>query len=291
MSEHQGNIYMTDAKNILSKSTWFFGPTKEEKIALGIDLYCKAANQYKIIKLWDKAGFCYNEAAKLNLELSNSKYHAATNFTEAAKVFENCDKNLALRALENAITIYVDDGKLQRAATHEQNVAEILEEDGKIIEAINAYEKTYDYYEASHSGISANKILLKIANLSAEIGDYDKANINFKKVANYYIKSTTSCLVSTYKTYLLKAGLCKLCSDDIVDIKKTLTKYCSMKDDFVKSNEYKILDDLIFAYENMNADKFTEIIDNSNYKFQNWEVKILDNIKNKMDKEMEDDFT
>ena len=73
MSEHQGNIYMTDAKNILSKSTWFFGPTKEEKIALGIDLYCKAANQYKIIKSWDKAGFCYNEAAKLNLELSNSE--------------------------------------------------------------------------------------------------------------------------------------------------------------------------------------------------------------------------
>lgn len=291
MSNHQGNIYMTDAQNTLTKSSWFFGPSKQEKITLAIDLYIKAANQYKIVKSWDKAGFCYNEAAKLYLELSNNTYHAASNYSNAADAFENCNKFSAIVALENATKIFVDDGKLRAAATNKQRVAEILENDGKITDAINAYEMAYDYYEADHYEVHSIKMLLKIANLSAELCEYEKAINNFEKIANYYVKSTTLCLASTYKLYLLKAGLCKLFFGDIIDMKKTLDKYCSMKDDFVNSNEYILLYGLIFAYGNMDSDEFTEIISDSKYKFQKWELTILKSIKIKIDKEMEDDLT
>lgn len=34
----------------MQKGGWFFGPSKSEKLANAIDLYIKAANQYKIAK-------------------------------------------------------------------------------------------------------------------------------------------------------------------------------------------------------------------------------------------------
>ncbi len=296
MAEEQGDLFVAEAKKSLQKNSWFFGPSKEEKISDAIDFYVKAACQYKIVKLWENAGKSYIEAAKLGLELPNNKYYTATNFGKAGDVLIKNDMvtymQLAIYAFENAVKLFVENGHLLQAASNNLRIAEIKEENGVLVEAITSYEKTYDYYEAEHHENHSIKILLKIANLLVEVNDYHKAIINFEKIANYYIKSQTSCLALTYKTYLCKSCICKLQLDDIVDMKKTLIKYCSMKSDFANTEEYMLIDNLITAYEQSDPDGFVKVLSNSNYKFQKWELKILDSIKYKLDKEnLEEDFT
>ncbi len=296
MAAEQGDLFVAEAKKSLQKNSWFFGPSKEDKIAEAIDYYVKAASQYKIVKLWENAGSSYIEAGKLGLGLPNNSYYTATNFSKAGEVLIKNDMKtniaLAIYAFENAVKLFVDNGHLIQAAANNLKIAEIKEENGMLVEAISSYEKTYDYYEAEHQQSHSIKILLKIANLLIEINDYHKAIIIFEKIANYYIKSQTSCLVSTYKTYLCKACICKLYLDDIVDMKKTLNKYCCMKDGFVNTEEYILIDNLINAYEQSDPEYFVKILNNSNYKFQKWELKIVDSIKDKLIKEnLEEDFT
>lgn len=57
----------------------------------------------------------------------------------------------AVKALERAVQLFLDDGKFASAAKNKQQVAEIAEEDGRTTDAIIAYEKTCDYYEAENS--------------------------------------------------------------------------------------------------------------------------------------------
>jgi hypothetical protein len=49
------------------------------------------------------------------------------------------------------VQLFLDDGKFASAAKNKQMAAEIYAEDGKITDAIIAYEKTCDYYEAENS--------------------------------------------------------------------------------------------------------------------------------------------
>lgn len=94
----------------MQKGGWFFGPSKSEKTANAIDLYIKAANQFKIAKncmfffcfdfcksfthsvLGQKAGIAFNDAAQLSLETSHGNYQAASNFQKAAEMLRKVDK-------------------------------------------------------------------------------------------------------------------------------------------------------------------------------------------------------
>lgn len=92
----------------MQKGGWFFGPSKSEKTANAIDLYIKAANQFKIAKncmcfassfvevllivIGQKAGIAFNDAAQLSLETSHGNYQAASNFQKAAEMLRKVDK-------------------------------------------------------------------------------------------------------------------------------------------------------------------------------------------------------
>jgi hypothetical protein len=62
-----------------------------------------------------------------------------------------CTNLLAVKSLERAVQLFLDDGKFASAAKNKQMAAEIYAEDGKITDAIIAYEKTCDYFEAENS--------------------------------------------------------------------------------------------------------------------------------------------
>jgi hypothetical protein len=103
------------------------------------------------------------------LETSHGNYQAASNFSKAAEMFRKSDKprgielfcfkiehkfcanELAVKCLDRAVQLFLDDGKFSSAAKNKQQVAEIHEEDGRTTDAIIAYEKTCDYYEAENS--------------------------------------------------------------------------------------------------------------------------------------------
>lgn len=67
-------------------------------------------------------------------------------------------------------------GRFTIAAKHHITIAEIYENDMIDVEkAITHYDQAADYYKGEESNSSANKCLLKVAQYSAQLEQYEKA--------------------------------------------------------------------------------------------------------------------
>lgn len=70
----------------------------------------------------------------------------------------------AARVLSTAITHYTSKGNFRRAATHQQNLAEVYEvEIGDQKKALEAYNTAAEWYESDNAEALANKLYLKVA--------------------------------------------------------------------------------------------------------------------------------
>jgi len=290
MTEQKGDEINRDAVAALKGGGWF-GPSKSEKLSTAIDLYIKAANQYKIVKSWQKAGTAFNDAAHLCLETSHGNYQAASNFGKAAEMLRKVDKAGAVKALERSVQLFLDDGKFASAAKNKQQVAEIAEEDGKLTDAIIAYEKSCDYYEAENSSSTGMGCLLKAAYLCIDALEYEKAISIFDRVAVYY--STNHLTNFKCKTLFFEASICRLYLGDLVETKKALSSYCEMKSDFVKQREYTFIDSAITACEQFDADKFSAAVTefDSIQPLQRWQTTVLLTIRDRLEEGGGDDLT
>lgn len=93
------------------------------------------------------------------MEASHSSYTSASNYVNAAQCYQKEDKQGGLHSLffsppesikcfRAAVKLFLEDGKLGTAAKHMKTIAEIAEEDGKITDALIAYQSAADYFEA-----------------------------------------------------------------------------------------------------------------------------------------------
>jgi len=291
MTEQKGDEFNKEAVAAMQKGGWF-GPSKSEKLSTAIDLYIKAANQFKIAKNWQKAGIAFNDAAQLSLETSHGNYQAASNFQKAAEMLRKVDKPGAIKALERAVQLFLDDGKFASAAKNKQQVAEIAEEDGRTTDAIIAYEKTCDYYEAENSASTGMGCLLKAAYLCIDAMEYEKAITIFERVSTYY--SSNKLTDFKCKTLFFEASICRLFLGDTVETKKSLFRYCDMKADFMKSREYTCISALIDACEHFDDDAFGAAVSefDSIQPLQRWQTTLLLAVKDKLQTQnLEDDLT
>jgi alpha-soluble NSF attachment protein len=71
------------------------------------ELYIKAANHFKMAKLWIQAGKAYCCAADIQLK-QNTKHEAASYFNEASNSFKKTDPHEALQCLLKSCDIYID---------------------------------------------------------------------------------------------------------------------------------------------------------------------------------------
>uniref|UniRef100_UPI003AACCD20 N-ethylmaleimide-sensitive factor attachment protein, beta b isoform X3 n=1 Tax=Centroberyx gerrardi TaxID=166262 RepID=UPI003AACCD20 len=130
---------MADADKKVKSSGSFLGGMfggGPHKVEEACEMYCRAANMFKMAKNWSEAIKCLNAA----------------------------------------IDIYTDMGRFTIAAKHHISIAEIYESELVDIEkAIAHYEQAADYYKGEESNSSANKCLLKVGAYSAQLEQYQKA--------------------------------------------------------------------------------------------------------------------
>lgn len=135
----------------------------------------------------------------------------ANTLTEAFKVYRKTDPEDAVRCLSTAIQHYTQRGNFRRAATHQNNLAEVYEiEIGDQKKALEAFETSATWFESDGAEALANKLWLKTADIAALEGDYSKATDQFEKVAKTSINN--NLMRWSVKDYLLKAGICHLAS-------------------------------------------------------------------------------
>ena len=99
-----------------------------------------------------EAGLAFERAATIQTKNLNELDDAANSLTEAYKSYRKSDPEDAARVLQQAINHYTSKGNFRRAATHQQNLAEIYEiELGDEKRAVEAYETAAGWFESDHA--------------------------------------------------------------------------------------------------------------------------------------------
>lgn len=264
------------------KSFSFFGNKYED----AADLYEKAANQYKLAKAWVEAGETFMKLAEVHVKLE-SKHDAASCWVEASKAFMKVEKQNAVRCLQQAVSLYTDMGRLGMAARQLREIAEVLEKEGNKEEAIMFYEQAGDLFHTENSTSEENKCNLKIAQFAAELERYPQAIDLYEQVARASVDN--NLLKYSAKGYLLNAGICQLCSADLITIRAAIERYKDIDVSFDSSREAKLLEDMADAVEAGDVEQFSTAVaeyDNLS-RLDPWKTTMLVRVKRKIQSRVE----
>ena len=213
----------------------------------------------------------------------------ANTLTEAFKVYRKESPEDAARVLTAAIAQYTSKGAFRRAATHQQNLAEVYElELGDTRRALAAYETAAQWFESDNAEALANKLYLKVADLAALEGDYAKATQLFESVAKSSLNS--NLMRWSVKDYFLKAGICHLASGDLVATNRALQSYRDLDNAFVQTRENMLLTDLADAVEKGDQEAFADKLFQYDQlsKLDKWKTTLLLKVKNGIEDQGED---
>ena len=134
----------------------------------------------------------------------------------------------------------------------------------------------------------ANKLWLKLADLAALESDYLKAVAQYERVAKSSINN--NLMKWSVKEYLLKAGICHLCSADMVATNRALESYRDLDPAFASTREHQLLVDLTEAVEEGDQEKFADKLFQFDQmsKLDKWKTTLLLRVKETIEEKGED---
>lgn len=284
--EQKARQLVAEAEKKEKSATGFFGSLfgSSSKTEEACELYVRAANAFKMGKKWADAGMCFCKAAEIQIKLQ-SKHQAASEYVNAATCYKKGDPNEAVNCLLKAIEIFTDMGRFSIAAKHHISVAEIYETELVDIEkAIVNYEQAADYFKGEESNSSANKCYLKVAQYSAQLENYEKAIELYEQVAISCMDN--QLLKYSAKDHFFKAALCHL-NVDLLNGQQAVQRYIEMFPQFADARECKLVQKIMAALEEENADAFTDAVKeyDSISRLDQWTTTILLRIKKNVSEE------
>ncbi|KAJ3226960.1 vesicular-fusion protein S17 [Clydaea vesicula] len=279
---------LAEAEKAHSYKGWF-GQNKLDEAA---ELYTKAANQFKLQKKLKEAGDCFLKQADCCLK-AGEKDEASSSYINASKAFKKGYPQESVDALSLAVGILSERGRFQAAATNQKQIAEIYEVDLENFEkSLNAYELAAEWFSGEDSNAQASACQLKAANLAAHLEQYQKAIEKFEQVAKQSMENNLTKW--SVRDYLLKAGICILCTQDYINARQALDRYRAMDMTFEGTREFKLLNDLLDALENQDVEQFTNVVFDFDKmtKLDNWKTTLLLRVKKSIsDPSSLEDFT
>ncbi|KAI5791598.1 soluble NSF attachment protein [Peziza echinospora] len=279
---------MSDPRSLLQKADKvaasatggfsFFGG-RTEKLEGAADLYVQAANAFRVQRQGREAGQTFEKAAAIQRQL-NEPDDAANTLVEAFKSYKKDEPADAARCLEQAIKHYTSKGSFRRAATHQQNLAELYELDlGDMKKAIEAYELAGDWFSGDNAEALANKVYLKVADLAALEKLYGKAIEHYEQVAK--ASANNNLMRWSLKDYFLKAGLCHLAENDMIATRRAFEAYVDLDPSFAATREYQLLMEIAEAIDNGDSEVFEDKVFQYDQlsKLDKWKTTILLRVK------------
>ncbi|KAL8856167.1 MAG: hypothetical protein Q9178_007205 [Gyalolechia marmorata] len=266
----------------------FFGG-RTEKWENAADLYTQAANAFRMQKQGTEAGQAFERAASIQTSKLSEPDDAANSLTEAYKSYRKTSPQDAARTLSQAINHYTTKGNFRRAATNQQNLAELYEvEIGDEKAALEAYEVAAGWFEGDNAEALANKLFLKVGDLAAIAGEYHKAVEQYEKVAKSSVSN--NLMKWSVKDYFLKAGICHLASGDTVAISRALDSYRDLDPTFPSTREHQLLVDLAEAVEQGDQEVFADKLFQYDQlsKLDKWKTTLLLRVKEGIEEKGED---
>jgi len=269
------------AEKKLKSFSLFSSSGKEE----AVELFDKAAAQFKLNKEWDEAAKVYVRAAHVSEQLKN-ELEACNFYSNAAKCYKNTSPKDAIRTFRLAVQLHMESNRFSAAAKIYQAIAELEEKLELIPQAIESYNKAAECFFSEDSQSNAHQMLLKVAHFAARRDDYKKAVEIFEKVATGSLDNRL--LIHSVKEYYFKAMLCHLCmcakSLDSSPALEALEKYKDTYPGFDGSREAKLIEGIAGTFQTADVQKFTDIVFQYDriYKLDNWTTSMLLDIKTMM---------
>lgn len=296
--EEEGQNLMEQGEKLFHQKSGFFSfflgksaaigkPSPQEEAA---ETFVKAANCFRLAKAWSQAGAAFEKAAFAYAASSDMTYEAASKYTDAAKAYKNSDSGKAVAAYEKAIELYTDTARFQQCARYKKEIAEMFEAEQDMEKSLDAYTAAADFYDMEDAKSNANSMRVKVAMLSASTGKYAEAADLYESVAQNALAN--HMLKYGARDHLLRAGLCRLCLDDLIGAQRAVSKYAEMDPTFSTSREGKLLEAVVAAVDEADVQGFTNHVYeyDSLSKLDEWKTTILLKIKNKINAE-DDDLT
>lgn len=262
------------------KAFSFFGFGGKEEAAM--ELYAKAAAQFKMSKEWDEAGDAYIKLAEL-AERTKNEHEAITAYVDAAKAYKNGNVKEAIKTYRIAAEMKMENNQFQQAAKLLNEIAMLEEKNMNIKGAIKAYTDAADCFASEGSSSSESQSLLKVAELCAGQEDYVRAIQIYEKVAANALESTL--LKYSVKDYFFKALLCNLVlgakADDMKEVEEKVESYQDMHPAFDGDRGCKLIQQCLEAFNADDVDGFTDHVFKFDkiYKLDNWTAGLLLQVK------------
>jgi len=252
----------------------FFGGSSS-KYDEAHDLYVSAANAYRVEKSWKESGDAFCKAAECALR-SDEKDDAANDFWNASKSYKKSHPELAIASLKRTTELLVAKGRFRQAADREKEIGQICQQDGQDLQmALEAFEQAGEWYSAEDATATANACFRDVADLAAQLDQFDKAIERFEEVASASLQSPLTKY--SVKEYYLKAGLCYLCKGDVVAVRRAIESYTTQDNTFTGTREYKFLEAMADAVDKGDQELFTQNVVEYDQltKLDNWKTSIL----------------
>lgn len=228
-----------------------------------IKYYEKARLVYQLDKEWEK---CVDMIFKILECYQHTSFYNDIDIADCYVGIANCYNNIKnyeeyIRYLEISNKIYLENNYLSKVSKNYNLIAQSYETNNNIKKAINYYEKQL-WIEQSNltnntNTSTINNINLKLGELHIQNKNYSQTIEYFNTVLKYY---STHDLFSKYKvdSLLLTIMLAYICNDDNVLTSKMLDDYIKNYNDFMKSKEYKLLINIINAFNDNNIEDFNK---------------------------------
>ncbi len=201
--------------------------------------------------------------------------------------------------MQQAVNIFTDSGRFSNAAKLEVELAELLEEEGHLEEAVQHLKTAADFYEGENQKSSQNSTIVKIAHLQASLGNYADSIEAFEQAAQNAVSD--KLLKWGAKDLLFKASILQLAKledpkNEAELISDSIERYKDIDVHFVDSLEAKLVENLMKSCTNGDLKGFATALRNydSICKLDTWKTNILLRIRSKLEEKktaMETDFT
>ncbi|KAK1922187.1 soluble NSF attachment protein [Papiliotrema laurentii] len=284
MGKSQAEEYLAKAEKKASSSTGWFSSSSSKWEEAG-DLFQQAANAFKVEKRWTESGQAFEREAACR-QHANETNDAMNAFHNAAKSYKKSDPEAAVTALHQTIKLLVNAGNFRQAADREKEIANIYAQDGlDLAKARDSFVRAGDWYKQEDANATANQCYQQAAELSADLGDFQRSMDLYLIVADW---SLTSALTKySVKEYWLRAALCSMAMGDLVTTGKLLAVFAQKDVTFPSTREAKFAHELMSACEEADVERYTGAIYQYDQvtKLDNWKTNVLLRIKKALEED------
>lgn len=240
------------------------------------DLYVKAAGVFKADKNWRAAGDAFMKAGDTAMKLKNPG-DACSSYTDCAKCLKRVDMKSAKAAMDQAIRLNIENNRLPQAARLLKDWAEACEGDESWDEALDAYKRAQQYFNAEDQSQAALGCLAKMATIYVNCDRFAEASKTYEAVGMKYVDGP---LKFQAKEQFFRAFICRLATitpenamEGSAEARDQLDTYLGLDQYFRNTREAEACGLLLEAVEDSDEAKFDEAVGNLN------ELRMLDDQK------------